>query len=233
MVHSPWKLFVLDRHTPGEQRSRRRRQMVLRVECVALDRRRLLSNVVPAASEFSVPPAGVVANAAAILESRPQSVRPVPSRPGAGRAAVACQPSRCGRTRSRRGGCRQDLEAAGASGLNDVQDSGSITRSPMGLLGYETCRRNLVPLSQVSPRIDKSVEGAPAVFDASGAAGSISPINQLVNQIKVVAKLARVTPAGSVCPESQLYGPQQGLGSNPYVSLGPARQYSRSSRGVL
>ena len=123
MVHSPWKLFVLDRHTPGEQRSRRRRQMVLRVECVALDRRQLLSNVVPAASEFSVPPAGVVANAAAILESKaPRAFAQYQAALVQAEQQSHVNPADAVALAQDEAVVDQDLEAAGASGLNDVQD---------------------------------------------------------------------------------------------------------------
>ena len=221
MVRSPWKLFVLDRHTPGEQRSRRRRQMELRMECVALDRRQLLSTVVPAASEFSVPPAGVVANAAAILESNaPRAFAQFQAALVQAEQQSHVNPADAVALAQDEAVVDQDLESAGASGLNDVQDwvDNAFT---YGSAGIRDVRRNLVPLSQVSPRIDKSVEGAPAVFDASGAAGSISPINQLVNQIKVVAKLARVTPAVQSALNRSYTALNKALGSNPYVSLGP------------
>ena len=69
MIRLPWKRFVLNHDTPVGQGSRRQRQTKRSVECRALDGRQLLSTVVPAATEFSMPPATVVNNAAAILES--------------------------------------------------------------------------------------------------------------------------------------------------------------------
>ena len=79
----------------------------------------------------------------------------------------------------------------------------------------------------MSQRIDKSIEGAPAVFNASGSDGSISPINQLVDQIKVVAKQARVTPAIQSALNRSYTALNKALGPNPYTSLGPGAANDR------
>jgi hypothetical protein len=79
----------------------------------------------------------------------------------------------------------------------------------------------LVPLTQISQKIDKSVEGAPAVFDASSSDGSITPINQLIDQIKVVAKEAKITPAVQSALNRSYTALNKALGPHPYVSLGP------------
>ena len=82
-------------------------------------------------------------------------------------------------------------------------------------------RRNLVPLSDVSQKLDKIVEGAPAVFNASGSAGSVSPIKQLVDQIKVVSKEAKLTPAVQSALNRSYTALNKAPGPHPYVSLGP------------
>jgi hypothetical protein len=221
MIRLPWKRFVLDRDTPVGQGSRRRRLTKLSAGCEALDGRQLLSTVVSAATEFSMPPAGVVANAAAILESKaPRAFAQFQAALAQAEQQSHVNPADVSALAQDEAVVDQDLQAADASGLNDVQDwvDNAFT---YGSDGIRDVRRNLVPLSQVSPRIDKSVEGAPALFNASGSDGSISPINQLVDQIRVVAKQARVTPATQSALNRSYTGLNKALGPDPYVSLGP------------
>jgi hypothetical protein len=221
MVRSPWKALIIDRDAPGAQRSRRSRRMELSVECAALDRRQLLSTVVAPATEFSVPPAAVVANAASILESdAPKAFAQFQAALAQAEQQSHVNPADVSALAQDEAVVDQDLQSAGASGLNEVQDwvDNAFT---YGSAGIRDVRRNLVPLSQVSPRIDKSVGGAPAVFNPSGSAGSMSPINQLVDQIKLVAKQARVTPATQSALNRSYTALNKALGPDPYTSLGP------------
>jgi hypothetical protein len=221
MVRSPWKLFVLDHDSPDGQGSRPRRQTKLNVACEALDSRQLLSTVVPTAAEFSMPPPAVVTNAASILErDAPRAFAQFQAAMAKAEQQSHVNPSDVTALAQDEAVVDQDLEAAGASGLNNVQDwvDNAFT---YGSDGIRDVRRNLVPLSQISQRIDKSVEGAPTVFNASGFDGSISPINQLVDQIKVVAKQARVTPAIQSALNHSYTALNKALGPDPYTSLGP------------
>ena len=163
MVRSPWKLFVLDRHTPGGKRSRRRRQMELRVECVALDKRQLLSTVVPAGTEFSMPPAAVVAKAAAISEqSCPRAFAQFQSALVQAEQQSHVNPADATALAQDEAVVDQDLESANASGQNDVQDwvDNAFT---YGSDGIRDVRRNLVPLSEV-PRELIKVSKVPRLF---------------------------------------------------------------------
>jgi hypothetical protein len=221
MVRSPWKALIIDRDAPGAQRSRRSRRMELSVECAALDRRQLLSTVVAPATEFSVPPAAVVANAASILESdAPKAFAQFQAALAQAEQQSHVNPADVSALAQDEAVVDQDLEAAGASGLNNVQDwvDNAFT---YGSGGIRDVRRNLVPLTQISQKIDKSVEGAPAVFDASSSDGSITPINQLIDQIKVVAKEAKITPAVQSALNRSYTALNKALGPHPYVSLGP------------
>jgi hypothetical protein len=227
MVRSPRKSFVFDHDTPVGQGSRRRRQTKLSVGCEALDSRQLLSTVVAAVTEFSMPPAAVVTNAAAILErAAPKAFAQFQTALAQAEQQSHVNPADVSALAQDEAVVDQDIESAGASGLNDVQDwvDNAFT---YGSDGIRDVRRNLVPLSQISPRIDKSVEGAPAIFDASGSDGSISPINQLVDQIKVVAKQARVTPAIQSALNRSYTALNKALGPNPYTSLGPGAANDR------
>jgi hypothetical protein len=221
MVRSPWKMFVLDRNTPGGQGSRRRRQTKMSVGCEALDGRQLLSTVVPTAAEFSMPPPAVVTNAASILErDAPRAFTQFQTAMAQAEQQSHVNPADVTALAQDEAVVDQDLQSANASGLNNVQDwvDNAFT---YGSGGIRDVRRNLVPLTQISQKIDKSVEGAPAVFDASSSDGSITPINQLIDQIKVVAKEAKITPAVQSALNRSYTALNKALGPHPYVSLGP------------
>jgi hypothetical protein len=221
MVRSSWKMFVLDRDTPGGQGSRRRRQAKLSVGCEALDGRQLLSTVVPAATEFSMPPPAVVTNAASILErDAPRAFTQFQAAMAQAEQQSHVIPADVTALAQDEAVVDQDLEAAGASGLNNVQDwvDNAFT---YGSGGIRDVRRNLVPLTQISQKIHKSVEGAPAVFDVSRSDGSISPINQLIVQIKVVSKEAKLTTAVQSALNRSYTALNMALGPHPYISLGP------------
>ncbi len=221
MVRSPWKLFVLDHDSPDGQGSRPRRQTKLNVACEALDSRQLLSTVVPTAAEFSMPPPAVVTNAASILErDAPRAFAQFQAAMAKAEQQSHVNPADVTALAQDEAVVDQDLEAAGASGLNNVQDwvDNAFT---YGSDGIRDVRRNLVPLTQISQKIHKSVEGAPAVFDASSSNGSISPINQLIDQIKVVSKEAKLTPAVQSALNRSYTALNKALGPHPYISLGP------------
>ena len=55
----------------------------------------------------------------------------------------------------------------------------------------------------------------------SSASTSTSPIDQLVDQIKVVAERVEARTGRSVGPETQLQRPQQGPGPNPNIDARP------------
>jgi hypothetical protein len=221
MVRSSWKMFVLDRDTSGGQGSRRRRQAKLSVGCEALDGRQLLSTVVPMATEFSMPPPAVVTNAASILQrDAPRAFTHFQAAMAQAEQQSHVNPADVTALAQDEAVVDQDLEAAGASGLNNVQDwvDNAFT---YGSGGIRDVRRNLVPLTQISQKIHKSVEGAPAVFDVSSSDGSISPINKLIDQIKVVAKEAKIAPAVQSALNRSYTALNKALGPHPYVSLGP------------
>ena len=221
MTRSPWSPFIGDRRRPLGQCPSRRRHVKLSVGCEALDSRQLLSTIVPAGIEFSVPPADVVTNAAAILErDAPKAFAQFQTALARAEQRSHVNPADVSTLAQDEAVVDQDLEAAGASGLNNVQDwvDNAFT---YGSGGIRDVRRNLVPLTQISQKIDKSVEGAPAVFDVSSSDGSISPINQMIDQIKVVSKEAKLTPAVQSALNRSYTALNKALGPHPYISLGP------------
>ena len=221
MIGSSWKWFVLDHVNPGGQRTRRRRQRTPSVQCEALDGRQLLSTVAPVAAGFSVPSAAVAAKAGTILESiAPRAFAQFQTALAQAEQQSHVNPADVTALAQDEAVVDQDLQSANASGLNDVQDwvDNAFT---YGSDGIRDVRRNLVPLSEVSQKVDKIVEGAPAVFNASGSDGSTAPIDQLIDQIKVVAKQARVTPAVQSALNRSYAALNKALGPHPYVSLGP------------
>jgi hypothetical protein len=221
MIRSRWKRFVHDCGAPGGQRSRGRRQVKLCVACEALDSRQLLSTVVPAGTAFSVPPAAVVAKAASILESdAPKAFAQFQSALARAEQQSNVNPAAVTALAQDEAVVDQDLTAASASGLNNVQDWVD-NAFIYGSAGIRDVRRNLVPLSKIPEKIDQAVSGAPAVFDASNSNGSISPINQLIDEIKVVATEAKVTRATQSALNRSYTALNKALGPHPYVSLGP------------
>lgn len=221
MVASPRNEFALDGLAPRGSSSRARRQRKLGIECEALETRQLLSTVVPVGTSFSTPPTGVVARATSVLE------KDAPAAFAQFQAALAraeqqshVNPVDASALAQDEAIVDQDLQSASASGVNDVQDwvDNAFT---YGSDGIRDVRRNLVPLSEVSRRLDANVEGAPAVFDASASGGSVSPIRQLVNQIAVVAKQAKVAPAVQSALNRSYDALNNALGPHPYISLGP------------
>ena len=191
------------------------------VRCEAVESRQLLSTVVPAGTAFSTPPEAVVAKAASILESdAPHAFAQFRVAMAQAEQQSHVSPADVSALAQNEAVVDQDLESANASGLNDVQDwvDNAFT---YGSDGIRDVHRNLVPLSAVSRKLDAIVEGAPAVFNASAAGESVSPIDQLVDQIKVVAKQARVMPATQSALDRSYSALNQALGPHPYVSLGP------------
>jgi hypothetical protein len=217
----PWKWFDRGRDTLGGRSLDRRHPTKLSVGCEALDGRQLLSTVVPAGTAFSVPSATVVANAAAILESdAPRAFAQFQSAMARAEQQSNINPADVTTLAQDEAVVDQDLTAASASGLNNVQDwvDNAFTYESAGI---RDVRRNLVPLSKIAQKIDQAVSGAPAVFDASSSNGSSSPVNQLIDQIKVVATQAKVTRATQAALNRSYAALNEALGPHPYVSLGP------------
>jgi hypothetical protein len=221
MRRSQWKRFVFERETPIAQSGRNRRPRKMNAGFETLDNRQLLSTVVPAATALSIPPAAVVTKAGAILESiAPKAFAQFQTAMARAEQQSHVSAADVSALAQDEAVVDQDIESAGASGLNDVQDwvDNAFT---YGSDGIRDVRRNLVPLSEVSQRLDRILDGAPAVFDASGSDGSISPIDQLIDQIKVVAKQAKVTPAVQSALNRSYTELNRALGPHPYISLGP------------
>ncbi len=221
MVGSSRKVFAVDGLTPCGNISRARRQRKLDIGWETLDSRQLLSTIMPAGAAFSTPPAGVTAKAASILErDAPRAFAEFQTALARAEQQSHVSPADVTALALDESAVDQDIESGNASGLNDVQDwvDNAFT---YGSNGIRDVRRNLVPLSDVSQKLDAIVDGVPALVNASPSDGSVSPIDQLSNQIVVVAKQAKVTPAVQSALNRSYTALNNALGPHPYVSLGP------------
>ena len=147
------------------------------MRCERLDSRQLLSTVVPAGIQFSVPPSAVVTKAATILESvAPRALGQFQSAMARAEQRSNVNPADVTALAQDESVVDQDLASAGASRANNVQDwvDNAFT---YGSGGIRDVRRNLVRISQASAKIAQAVEGALAVFDASGSGGWNHPSN--------------------------------------------------------
>jgi hypothetical protein len=224
MVRSPWKRLVLQGDMPIGQTSRRRPLTKLSPGCEALDHRQLLSTVAPAAPGFLVPPAAAVRKAAAFLESK---------------AAAAFTHFQIALARAEQHADTnqtdvsalaqdeaivvQDIESAGLTqsageyDLRSVEDSVdfALAGSPGIHFG-----QSFVPLPQVSQLLAGELANAPAVF-ASSSPTSISPIDQLLDQVMVVAKNAKPAPAIQSALNRSYNSLADALGRSAITNLGP------------
>jgi hypothetical protein len=227
MVGSRWKLFFFRRRTVnGRSGTARRPGTKLSPRGEALDHRQLLSSVA-AATGLSMPPATAAANAATILESH------APHAFGLFQAALTraeeeskFNPSEVNALAQDEAVVDQAIDSAGltssarSTALNDVQDwvDNAFTYGPGGI---RDAARRVVPLSQAGQRLDSILEDVPAVSAASDSTTAGSPINQLIDQITVVAKEASATPAVQSALEQSYDVLNKALGRSPYTDLGP------------
>jgi hypothetical protein len=119
----------------------------------------------------------------------------------------------------------QDIESAKISAydvgndLNVVQDWVDYAFT-YGSIGFHVGRTHY-PLSAISQRLYSVLGNVPTVFDSSGSDTSIAPINQLIDQIKVVARQANVTAAIQSALSHSYNTLNNALGSSPNTMPGP------------
>jgi hypothetical protein len=225
MVRWPWKGFVLERDTSVGQGSRRRRQTNLSAECEALDRRQLLSTVAPAASGFLMPPAAAVTSAAAILEAdAPKAFAQFQTALAKAEQQSHFNQPDVSALAHDEAVVDEDIQSAALTSgtgndLNQVQDWVDYAFT-YGSIGIHVGKKE-IPLSHASRALDGLLGDVPAVLNASGSETSTSPIDQLIDQIKVVAKQAKVTPATRSALSGSYTTLNKALGPNPFTNLGP------------
>jgi hypothetical protein len=186
---------------PGVWRDGRRCPLAKRKPaCEALDNRQLLSTAAPVATEFSMPSAALVTNATTILESlAPKTFAQFQTAMAQAEQDSHVNQADVSALAQDEATVDQDIESASitpyqnGNDLNIVQDWADYALT-YGSVGFHVGPK-LYPISAVSQRLDRVLANVPAVFHASGPDTSISPIDQLIDQIKVVAKQARLTPA--------------------------------------
>jgi hypothetical protein len=225
MARSPWMRSVFQRDTPIGRSSCRRPLTSLSPGCEALEHRQLLSTVAAAPTKFSVPPAAAVRKAASILE------RDAPAAFAQFQIAMARAEQHSDVNRAEVSALAQDeavvvqdIESAGLTSRESAPDLGSLqdgvdfalTGSPGFHYG-----RTMLPNSQIPEFLDSNLTNVPAVFNASGSPTSISPIDQLIDQIEVVANETKLTPAIQSALNRSYNSLNDALGSNAITDLGP------------
>jgi hypothetical protein len=239
MVRSQWKRFILERDISIAQSFRRRRQTNLSPGYETLDDRQLLSTVAAAAAELLVPPAASVRTAASFLENH------APTAFASFQTAMARAEQRSEINQADVSALAQDeavvvqdIESSGLTramstyDLRYVQDAVdfALTGSP----GIHVGQR-FVPLPQVSQLLDSELSNVPAfqretpsaklVPNSSPAVlasnSAILPIDQLIDQVMVVAKNAKPAPAIESTLHHSYNSVSDALGRNAITNLGP------------
>jgi hypothetical protein len=226
MKLSRWNGIIRVRRRSGTRPAGRRPLTRLNPACEALDNRQLLSTAAPATAGFSLPPATAVTSAANMLQSvAPRAFAQFQTALAKAEQDSHVEPAAASALAQDEAVVDQDVEAAGltsdasSNDLNDVQDwvDNAFT---YGSGGIRDARRNLVALSQISqlPWV-QNLQNVPALFQASGS--EASPIDQLISQIKLVAKEAKLTPAVQSALNRSYSALDHALGPEPYTNLGP------------
>jgi hypothetical protein len=234
MDRPPWNWLISPRQTGVRRTTRRESRTKLGPACEGLDCRRLLSAATVAV--FS-PPTTAVASAVPILEGA-QPTAFAQFQTDIARAEQhshvnAAQASALGQDVST---IDQAIDAAGlttsatSAAINDVQDwaDNAFTAGPAGI---RDVAGRIVPTSQTSKKLEKILVDVPSVFTGTASDASVrgihqgnaqaTPLNQLIGQMKVVARAARVTPALQTALNHNFQEIAGALGPDPYTDLGP------------
>jgi hypothetical protein len=203
-----------------------RRRTKLRTACEVLEVRQLLSTVIPAATEFTMPAASLVTNATAILESTaPKAFGQLQTALTRAEQQSKVNPADASALAQDEAVIEQDVESANLSpyetgnDLNLVQDwvDYSFTEDSVGFhVGRSSYR-----LGEVSREFDNLLADVPAVFSATDASTSTSPIDQFVDQIKVVANESKLAPAIQSALKRSYDSVNKALGQSPNTMPGP------------
>jgi hypothetical protein len=234
MDRLPWFRLTSLRQTGVGRTMRRGSRTKAGPRCEMLEDRRLLSTATVA---VFTPPATAVANAATILEgSEPAGFAQFQSdlaRAEQHSHVTAAEASALAQDVS---AIDQAIVAAGLStsatsaATNDVQDwaDNAFTSGPAGI---RDVAGHIVPSSQISQKLRKILVDVPAVFTATGSdtdssgahqrSAQTTPVDQLIGQMKVVARAARVTSALQSSLNRNFEEIAGALGPNPYTNLGP------------
>jgi hypothetical protein len=224
MVPLPWKRFG-----PGDthvvQRSRHRHTK-LTMACEALEGRQLLSTVAAAAAQLTMPSESLVTNATAILEhAAPKAFAQLETALTRAEQQSKVNPADASALAQDEAVVEQDIESANLSpyetgnDLNIVQDwvDYAFTADSVGFhVGRSSYR-----VGEVSREFNNLLGDVPAVFSATDASTSTSPIDQFVDQIKVVAHESKLAPAVGSALKRSYNAVNRALGPNPNTLPGP------------
>jgi hypothetical protein len=234
MDRPPWIGLISPRQTGARRPTRRVSRATLGPACEVLDGRRLLSAATVAV--FS-PPATAVASAVPMLEAAE------PTAFAGFQADIARAEQHSHVTAAQAGALGQDvstidqaIDAAGlttsatSAAINDVQDWADNAFTS-GAAGIRDVAGHIVPTSQAPKKLEKILVDVPSVFTATASDTSVggihqgnaqaTPLHQLIGQMKVVARAARVTPALQTALNRNFEEIAGALGPDPYTDLGP------------
>ena len=226
MSRSSRERFVFQCGPPIASGVSRRPLANLSPRCEALDNRQLLSVAASVATEFTIPSAALVTTADTTLQSvapgRSPNSKARWRRPSSTRASISPMSSALAQDEAV---VDKDIDSTNISSydngndLNIVQDWVDYAFT-YGSIGFHV-GRTLYPLSAISQRLDGTLGNVPTVFAASSSDATISPIEKLIDQIKVVAKEARVASAIQSALNHSYTMLNNALGSNPNTMPGP------------
>jgi hypothetical protein len=226
MSRSSRQRFVFQCGTPSATKAARRPPAKLSPGCEALDDRQLLSAVAPVATEFAIPSAALITNATSILEgAAPKAFAQLQTALVQAEQHAHINQTDVSALAQDEVVVDQDIESANISAydvgndLNVVQDWVDYAFT-YGSIGFHVGRTHY-PLSAISQRLYTVLGNVSTVFDSSGSGTSIAPVNQLIDQIKVVAKQAKVTPAIQAALDHSYSMLNNALGLSPNTMPGP------------
>jgi hypothetical protein len=218
MIRSQWKRLAFRRDTSTGQSSHRRSLTKLSPGCEALDSRQLLSTGATAATiAILAPPATAVANAAAILESdSPRAFAEF-------QATLAREASHSHVTQAEGAAVAQDLatidQAINDAGLTQDAAKGEANVTQNWVDNAFTYRPG--GLATVDWFLEQTLKNVPAVSTPSTTGGSITPLAQLMADVKTVTKAAKIAPSLQSALEHSLRILMRDLGPSPNTNLGP------------
>jgi hypothetical protein len=225
MVRFSWKRFGRDRDTCVSPRSPHR-QAKLRTVCESLESRLLLSTATPAATQLTMPSPSLVTSATAILErTAPRAFAQLQAALTRAEQESKVDPADASALAQDEAVIEQDIGSANltpyetGNDLNLVQDwvDFAFTEDSTGFhVGRSSYR-----LGEVSREFDNLLSDVPAVFSVTDSSTSLSPIDQFVDQIKVVSNHSRLAPGVQSALKRSYDAVSKALGPKPNTMPGP------------
>jgi hypothetical protein len=218
MIREPWKRFVFRRDTRIAQSSRRRSSTKLSPGYEALDTRQLLATGATAATiAILSPPTTAVADAASILE------RDSPRAFAQLQTALTREAAHSHVTQAEASAIAQDLASIDQA-INDASLTSNAASNDINVTQDwvdNTFTYGTRGLSTVDWNLQQTLENVPAVFTPSSSGGATAPLDELMDQLKVVARAVTTTPSLQAALNHSKDVLKGVLGASPDTDLGP------------